>query len=599
MEAERQGAGIQEYVDRLLRSPDFRIPARRARLLRYLAERTAAGQPEQINEYAIGVNVFERPESFDPKTDAVVRAEVSRLRQNLRDYYAARMHADGFVLELPSRSYVPVFRAQAAPDSTNGSSPTTLGPKTRWTHIAAGTLVVLAAALVPLWLMSRTPEPPPFSLAVLPAVVGANAADFADSADAFSQEIGAALRTTRGLSVLGWMSVTGLRGSNALQEARARIPAALILVTDVDRVKGALQVRFQLYGRNSGRALWSATAPLENAAHLDAAVATLVGSYLAPVLERAYNVFAYRRTTGASRIQPVLSGLTDPGNPCAAKPNFFAGLGREAAQVEIGGMALGARSTDTRIEMFANGERAYPLCTVHTKAGVPISLRAPALVQLAADTCVLTGSAGDVPVYGDTCIVPLAGASDVRISYTCAPKGTPIDIAPLANDSGAWNEETFPAGPRILAGVPFVLPDGAKRFWDAGTPMRGARPASITVSVKQPAITRAFFLMNTIWGQPGPASYLALLFTGDRGAIFEKKLVGGVDVRDYNRGVYTNTLNGTTSRPAFDSGRGQRMDLVEVDLPPEFQQQTLDSITVTDTGRFGFQRALLWAVTVQ
>jgi hypothetical protein len=69
-----------------------------------------AGQCEKINEYSIGVDVFERPESFDPKTDAVVRADVSRLRQNLKEYYSGQGRADSMVLELPARSYILVLR---------------------------------------------------------------------------------------------------------------------------------------------------------------------------------------------------------------------------------------------------------------------------------------------------------------------------------------------------------------------------------------------------------------------------------------------------------------------------------------------------------
>jgi len=92
----------------LLGSPDFLIPARRARLPRYLAGRTAAGQP--INEYAIGVDVFERPKSFDPKTGAVVRAEIRRLRQSLLNYYAGKGAAESVIVELTARSYVPVLR---------------------------------------------------------------------------------------------------------------------------------------------------------------------------------------------------------------------------------------------------------------------------------------------------------------------------------------------------------------------------------------------------------------------------------------------------------------------------------------------------------
>jgi hypothetical protein len=41
------------------------------------------------------------------------------------------------------------------------------------------------------------------------------------------------------------------------------------------------------------------------------------------------------------------------------------------------------------------------------------------------------------------------------------------------------------------------------------------------------------------------------------------------------------------------------MDLVQVDLPPEFRRQALETITIRDTGRYNFQRAILWAVSVR
>lgn len=75
--------------------------------------------------------------------------------------------------------------------------------------------------------------------------------------------------------------------------------------------------------------------------------------------------------------------------------------------------------------------------------------------------------------------------------------------------------------------------------------------------------------------------------------------MGGVDVRDYHHGDYTNSINGTTSRQVLDDGRGNRIDLVQIALPPEFRHQQLVSITLTDTGRLGFQRAILWRVAVR
>jgi hypothetical protein len=104
-----QSSTIRTYLDTLLASPGFRLPARRKRLLRYLVDRSLAGDADRINEYSIGVDVFERPSDFDPKVDAVVRAEVSRLRQNLKDYYTGPGRTDKTVVDLPPRSYAPTF----------------------------------------------------------------------------------------------------------------------------------------------------------------------------------------------------------------------------------------------------------------------------------------------------------------------------------------------------------------------------------------------------------------------------------------------------------------------------------------------------------
>ncbi len=40
-----------------------------------------------VSEYSIGRDVFGRRPDFDPKTDATVRVQISRLRQRLKDYY--------------------------------------------------------------------------------------------------------------------------------------------------------------------------------------------------------------------------------------------------------------------------------------------------------------------------------------------------------------------------------------------------------------------------------------------------------------------------------------------------------------------------------
>jgi hypothetical protein len=56
------------------------------------------------------------------------------------------------------------------------------------------------------------------------------------------------------------------------------------------------------------------------------------------------------------------------------------------------------------------------------------------------------------------------------------------------------------------------------------------------------------------------------------------------------------TINGSSSRQAFENARGQRMDLVEVDLPSAFQQQTLRTIAITDTALCPSARHFVWGI---
>ena len=74
---------------------------RRQRFLQYIVNETLAGRPERLKGYSIGVEVFGRPEAFDPVADPIVRIEAARLREKLRDYYSAIGKQDPIRIDLP------------------------------------------------------------------------------------------------------------------------------------------------------------------------------------------------------------------------------------------------------------------------------------------------------------------------------------------------------------------------------------------------------------------------------------------------------------------------------------------------------------------
>lgn len=113
-------------LDRVLGSRIFAHSARLGRFLKFGVEAALAGRTG-INEYSIGVDVFGRDPSFDPRIDPIVRVDARRLRMKLREYYEGEGASDRLEICLPLRTYVPVFRARDGQPTLATSVPQFLG----------------------------------------------------------------------------------------------------------------------------------------------------------------------------------------------------------------------------------------------------------------------------------------------------------------------------------------------------------------------------------------------------------------------------------------------------------------------------------------
>ena len=80
-------AVVRCELERLLTSPSLRDSDHLKRFLRYIVEHTLAGEGDGLKEYRLGVEVFDRDASFDPKIDPVVRMTARRLRAKLKEHY--------------------------------------------------------------------------------------------------------------------------------------------------------------------------------------------------------------------------------------------------------------------------------------------------------------------------------------------------------------------------------------------------------------------------------------------------------------------------------------------------------------------------------
>src|SRR5579859_3045678 len=110
-ELARQGDGqVADELNRILASKAFRQADRLKRFLAFIVEETLAGRGERLKEFVVGVEVFGKPESFDPRNDPIVRVQARRLRTQLSRFYRDEAPESDLIIELPKGGYAPVFR---------------------------------------------------------------------------------------------------------------------------------------------------------------------------------------------------------------------------------------------------------------------------------------------------------------------------------------------------------------------------------------------------------------------------------------------------------------------------------------------------------
>ncbi|MFZ1087469.1 MAG: hypothetical protein WAN35_21095 [Terracidiphilus sp.] len=153
-------AVLRELAE-ILSSPHFCNSKRYPALLRYVVENTLAGKSEFLKERTLGVEVFDRPPTYDTNADTVVRYTAGEVRKRLLLYYSEREQDSGIRISLSAGSYIPEFfqgcqeldEAESVVDLQAGSLPeaeglTHAGLATHepgWTALSASGEIVPAA----------------------------------------------------------------------------------------------------------------------------------------------------------------------------------------------------------------------------------------------------------------------------------------------------------------------------------------------------------------------------------------------------------------------------------------------------------------------
>jgi len=100
---------VTTQLDKILASATFIRSKRLGRFLRFTVEQCLDGRQNSLKEYLVGVEVFNKLETFDPRIDSIVRVEARRLRSKLERYYQTEGRDDNVIIQFRKGSYVPML----------------------------------------------------------------------------------------------------------------------------------------------------------------------------------------------------------------------------------------------------------------------------------------------------------------------------------------------------------------------------------------------------------------------------------------------------------------------------------------------------------
>ena len=279
--SESDQTAIREQLVRILNSSPFHQSHRRQRFLEYLVNETLAGRSKRLKGYNVALEVFDRPETFDPTVDPLVRIEAARLREKLREYYGTDGQSDAIHIDLPKGTYTPQieFRQPATPgtrldrpDATTpdrrldpsqgpvasqpGSRRKTLGFLAAYTM--AVLLVLLAGFSAWKWWTPSAPLSEKASIAVLPFESIGNDPKWDRFADGITEDIVTDLSHSKDLFVVARNSTEVYKDKPADMRTVGRdLGVHYVLEGSIQPSGDQIRVTAQLIDTRTGGHVWS------------------------------------------------------------------------------------------------------------------------------------------------------------------------------------------------------------------------------------------------------------------------------------------------------------------------------------------------------
>jgi adenylate cyclase len=221
---------VRMHLERVLTSVTFTRAGRMSRFLRFIVEETLQGKGSQLKEYRIGVDVFDRNASYDPRIDPVVRSEARRLRSKLLEYYAEEGGKDKVRIHLAKGRYAAVFEAPGSGTADVEAAPLATTP---------ASADLRSIAVLPFMNLTPHPENEYFS-------------------DGLTEELIHALGKLRGLRVVARTSVFQYKGkAYDVRQIGEQLHVRMVLEGSVRRFGERMRITTHLIDATDGYHVWS------------------------------------------------------------------------------------------------------------------------------------------------------------------------------------------------------------------------------------------------------------------------------------------------------------------------------------------------------
>jgi TolB-like protein len=255
--SESKQKAIREQLDRIVRSGPFAQSRRRQRFLEYIVTEALAGRGDRLKGYTIGVEVFDRPETFDPVIDPLVRTEAARLRDKLHEYYDTEGRDDPVRIELPKGSYTPHIVFRQTPSLA--PRPDRSVPAKQLGMLAAAVLLIIAAGLWGLQGWNSGPSLPDMpSVAVLPFDNIGHDPQWERFADGITEDIIADLSHSKDLIAIARNSTEVYKGKPIdIRQVGRDLGVKYVLEGSIQSMGEQIRVTVQLIEADFGRQVWS------------------------------------------------------------------------------------------------------------------------------------------------------------------------------------------------------------------------------------------------------------------------------------------------------------------------------------------------------